>query len=595
MCRIAGIISSSQQPNVNSKKVKAMCDLLAHGGPDDEGLFADPDEKIVLGHRRLSIMDLSANGHQPMSDQQQKIWMVFNGEIYNFQELKEELVAYGATFHSQTDTEVIIAAYAQWGTAAFSKLRGIFAFALYDSVKNITLLVRDSYGVKPLYYHIQNNQLSFASEVKPLGKVNDIPTDPNWKIRFLAYGYVPEPFTTLKGVYNIPKGSYMCWDNQTGKYTIERYHLSFKQHTKITDLRIAEEAVRTALGKAVKRQLMADAPIGVFLSGGIDSSILTLLANEVNNSLLKTVSIYFSEKTYDEYSFQALINQKVKCEQYTHLINQKDLDDYLPQILEDMDMPTTDGINAWFISKYASEAGLKAVLSGLGADELFGGYPSFERIGFLKGLKKVPNAILRAGANFADEKFRKLSYVKYDHPVANYLFLRGNYSPEEIAGILNTTAVHVIEVLLDEHTNYSSKQFEKTDASWYEMNMYMQNQLLKNSDVMGMRHALEIRVPFLDEDFVETVQNIVPDVRFQNQLPKKLLVDSFKDILPREIWDRPKMGFTFPLQEWMRKNPMITDPALYKNKQARKALDLFNKGQVHWGKLYALYQVQYYQ
>ena len=214
-----------------------MCQALEHGGPDDQGMFSDDSVGLVFGHRRLSIIDLSQNGHQPMADVGQKVWITFNGEIYNYLELKKKLTGLGAGFHSATDTEVIIAAYIRWGVASFSKLRGIFAFALYDTEKALTYLVRDSAGVKPLYYHVENGQLSFASEVKALKKAGiTTEADPNWQIRFLAHGHIPEPYTTLRNVFSLPKGEFLCWNHSSSRHVIHSYHV-ITNDNRITEIK----------------------------------------------------------------------------------------------------------------------------------------------------------------------------------------------------------------------------------------------------------------------------------------------------------------------------------------------------------------------
>lgn len=402
-----------------------MCNALQHGGPDDEGIFLNKEKNVVFGHRRLSIIDLSSNGHQPMADMQQKAWITFNGEIYNYQELKKDLLALGAKFYSKTDTEVIIQAYLNWGTAAFAKLRGMFAFALYDIDKALTYLVRDSTGVKPLYYHIQNWQLSFASEVKAI-QTAGIATefDPEWQVRFLAYGHVPEPYTTLKNVLSLAKGHFLCWDNNNNICTIKQYSYPASK-SYITNEAEAGIQIQQVLNAVVNRQLISDASIGVFLSGGIDSSLLTLLANEQKKSQLNTISIFFNEKAYDESAYQSLIVKQIQGNKFTHLIKQQDFEQCFPQIIDCMDMPTTDGINTWFISKYAHDDDLKAVLSGVGGDELFGGYPSFNRIQYLKYLKKIPTSIFAMMVPFVADHYKKIEYLAHDHPAADYLFLRG--------------------------------------------------------------------------------------------------------------------------------------------------------------------------
>jgi asparagine synthase (glutamine-hydrolysing) len=592
MCRIAGVISTNLKPNEIREKVNIMCDSLRHGGPDDEGIFSDDTVNLVFGHRRLAIIDLSKNGHQPMADVQQKVWITFNGEIYNYLELKEQLILLGARFHSNTDTEVIIAAYVYWGMAAFSRLRGIFAFALYDTEKALTYLVRDSSGVKPLYYHIENNQLSFASEVKALKKAGIAnETDANWEIRFLAYGHIPEPYTTLKNVFSLPKGEFLCWHHHKNTYEIHSYHV-INNEARITDINEAKELIRVALKLAVSRQLIADAPIGVFLSGGIDSSLITLLANQQKKSQLNTISIYFNENAYDERMYQDLVLKEIEGNRFAHLVTQQDFEEQLPHIISDMDMPTTDGINTWFISKYAHEDGLKAVLSGIGADELFGGYPSFSRIGHIKQLRSFPSPLFKAAKYLTSDRYKKIAYLNYKHPVADYLLLRGLYAPDDIVKILDTDLDQVEDVLFSNKQMPYVRRYDKQDAAWFETNLYMQNQLLRDTDVMGMSHGLEIRVPFLDEDFKRLTEHIAPAIRFDSHQPKKLLIDSFEGILPEAIWKRSKMGFTFPLQEWLRENIEINNINLYNGKKAKNIIKAFKNNTMHWSKAFALYQIQ---
>jgi asparagine synthase (glutamine-hydrolysing) len=592
MCRIAGIISNRLTPEAAHKIVGLMCDSLKHGGPDDEGFYSDEKVGLFFGHRRLSIIDLSKNGHQPMTDVDQRAWITFNGEIYNYPELKEQLLMLGVNFHSNSDTEVIINAYLRWGVAAFSKFRGVFAFALYDKARATTYLVRDSVGVKPLYYHVENGSLSFASEVRTfkMAGITD-ESDPNWPIRFLAFGHIPEPYTTLTNVRSLAKGHYLIWEHHTGKFSLARYYKAPEKNY-INDIRIAYASIRDSLQAAVKRQLLSDAPIGVFLSGGIDSSLVSLLANTQKEQKLKTVSIFFNEKDYDESAFQSAILKQIGGEKYIHLVQQQDFDALFPRILSDMDMPTTDGINTWFISKYAHEDGLKAVLSGVGADELFGGYPSFNRIKFIEYLRWAPSPVFFAANYFKKDRYRKISFLTHNHYLADYLLLRGLFVPDDIAKILNTDTQEVGRVLFNEKTVTGLGAYDEEHAAWFETNLYMQNQLLRDTDVMSMSHGLEVRVPFLDEDFLQLAWSIAPGIRFNKNQPKKILIDSFSGILPEAVWNRPKMGFTFPLQEWMGQQSEISNERLYKGKFAQNSVLKFKSGQMHWSKLFALHQVQ---
>ncbi|MEN0053605.1 MAG: asparagine synthase (glutamine-hydrolyzing) [Mucilaginibacter sp.] len=592
MCRIAGIIDRQLQPEDIRDKVKIMCYAQQHGGPDDEGVMIDEKNHIGLGHRRLSIIDLSSNGHQPMCDHTQKVWITFNGEIYNYLELKSELQQLGVGFKSNTDTEVILLAYSYWGTKAFSKFSGMFAFTLYDSTKSLVYLVRDTAGVKPLYYFVQNQSLSFASEVRAFIAAGiTSQTDRHWPVRLLAFGHIPEPYTTLKNVLSLSKGHYLCWNINTSAYTINAYHnIPFQE--KITDINEACKLINDVLVQGIKHQLIADAPIGVFLSGGIDSSLLTLLADQQKKENLKTISIFFNEQNYNEQSYQRIILDKVQVESFSHLIKQEDFDVAFPQIMKAMDMPTTDGINSWFISKCAHDDGLKAVLSGIGADEFFGGYPSFGRIKYLRYLRKIHPSLFSALMKLFPDRYKKLTFSINDHYLADQLLLRGLFSSEDIAQLVNTDTKDVHNTLFDTDSLPGLNQYDHEHASWLETNLYMQNQLLRDTDVMSMSHGLEVRVPFLYEDFTRLVNNIDSKIRFSKHLPKKLLIESFKNLLPTAIWNRPKMGFTFPLQEWMMAHHEINYSESYRGKLAKNTIIKFNNNKIHWSKAFALYQIQ---
>ncbi|WP_299516984.1 asparagine synthase (glutamine-hydrolyzing) [Mucilaginibacter sp.] len=592
MCRIAGIISKRLTTDEMFAKTSIMCNALKHGGPDDKGIFLAENTGLAFGHRRLSIIDLSTNGHQPMADINKKTWITFNGEIYNYRELKDQLMKIGAKFHSNTDTEVILQAYLHWGVAAFSKFRGMFAFALYDIEKALTYLVRDAMGIKPLYYHIANEQLSFASEVKAL-QLARIANENNktWLIKFLAYGHIPEPDTILNNVFSLPKGSFLCWDHNNCTHHISLYTQSSVTN-RITNIKLAEKAINETFRAAINRQLIADAPIGVFLSGGIDSSVVTLLANQQQQHELKTVSLYFNEKEYDESAYQQQIFNKIQGEKFTHLITQHDFEECFPYILSAMDMPTTDGINTWFISNYAHKDGLKAVLSGIGADELFGGYPSFNRIKYIKYLRMIPSSLLKTTNYLVADPLKRVNYLTNNHPFADYLFLRGLFAPAEIAEILNCDEKQVYDALFSIENIPNPGLTNQEKAAWFETNIYMQNQLLHDTDIMSMNNGLEVRVPFLDEDFQNAINSISSEIRFDKNQPKKLLIDTFKDILPQSVWNRPKMGFSFPLQQWMRQHAEINNENLYRNKKAKSIIKDFKTDKVHWSKAFALYQVQ---
>lgn len=590
MCRIAGIISDTDPYHSMLQNVQAMCDKMAHGGPDDEGLSKDT-RNFVFGHRRLALIDLSNAGHQPMY--YQNLVITFNGEIYNYLILKEELIQKGCTFTTASDTEVILAGYSHWGTAIFGKLEGMFAFALYDQKIDSTYLVRDPSGIKPLYYCTQANRLVFASEVKAF-TTSDYTFEENkdWRTYFLTFGHIPHPFTTLKKVYALTGSCFLKWDHQSTTHEIVNFSAQSSE-PRMADKELARAAINKGLTDAVKDHLIADVPVGVFLSGGIDSSILTLLADKVIGENLKTLSVNFTEEAFSEAKYQNLIASQTAGKHTSYLVTERDFEDNFDKILAAMDQPSNDAINSWFVNRCAKENGLKAVLSGIGADELLGGYPSFKRMGYLKALKRFPKFILRLAEKLPYENLKRVYFLSYSNPIGEYLFLRGFFTPGAISKILQLPKKEIDFLLEHFPTDLSIEQFEDGErASWMETNLFMKNQLLKDTDYMSMAHGIEVRIPFLDQSFLKLINRISSDLKFNTIIPKGLLIDSFKTILPEAIWNRPKMGFTFPLQGWMRKNKEITNPELYKgNKFSSALMEKFKDGKLHWSKAYALFQV----
>lgn len=596
MCRIAGIISPNHHSDSIKKHISSMTEIQKHGGPDGEGVYFDAEAGLAFGHRRLSLLDLSDLGRQPMSTADENYTIVFNGEIYNFIEIRNELKAHGFSFISQSDTEVVLKAYIAWGTRSFSKLRGMFAFAIYDKANNEVILVRDSQGVKPLYYYLQNDQLIFASEVKAF---KDLPiklTDnPDWPVYFLSFGHLPEPVTTYSEVNMLPKGHYLRYHTLTHKTIPYSSYIQEESFGDLSSISIteAQQLVDELLHKAIRQQLVADAPIGVFLSGGIDSSLLALQASKYQQENLITVSLHFPEAQFSEKSFQQLISDKLPGQHISQEITHKDFETYFDEIVENMDQPGVDGINSWFVSKAASNAGLKAVLSGVGADELFGGYPSFQRI------SKIP--IMRIAAPLAQliakltgkDSLQRVTYLQNrSHSAYEYLFLRGFFTPiqlQQYFGMSNKSIQNSIAHLAEPHSPaipaYNGKR-----ASWYELNYFMQNQLLKDADTMSMQHGLEIRVPFLDESLVTLVKNLPADILYKKGLPAKhLLIGAFQGILPREIWDRPKMGFTFPFQQWIKRHPRYLElKEKYRSTPKFSFFEAYDRDQIHWSKIMSL-------
>jgi len=591
LCRIAGIANKSLPLEAVKNRVTAMCSLQKHGGPDDEGLYACPETGLVLGHRRLALIDLSPAGHQPMSYQDRYI-ISFNGEIYNFPELKKELQQMGLCFTTHSDTEVILAAFARWNTQSFSRLSGMFAFALYDTLEKELFLVRDASGIKPLYYTVNEASIGFASEMRAFSAMGITEANASWPVFQLAYGFIPEPVSTLKSVKPLHKGCFYKCNLLTGANSYQSFkHYSYSNTR--GDVSSAQNAVSSSVERAVGRHLLADAPIGVFLSGGIDSGIITSLASAYQASHLKTLSLYFNEKEFSEKQYQDSIIERLGCKNYQHLLTESEFQQSFPAVLQAMDMPSCDGINTWFISKYARENGLKAVLSGVGGDELFGGYPSFGRIAIARRLQKSPALLLKLIGNNTSNKFNRFPYLSMSGNNGLYLFLRGLFPPALIAKQLNADEREIWTILSEQAVLPDlSDLVAKNEASWMELNVYMQNQLLRDADVMSMAHGVEIRVPFLDPEVIQTALSIHPAIKYAGKLPKQMLINAFRNTLPEAIWNRKKMGFGFPFARWMGNSAFVKETMENGNANSKKSYQKFKQGKMHWSHLLSLLLLQ---
>ena len=588
MCRIAGIIHPSIPVETLQQAVADMCELLKHGGPDDEGIFTAVNEHLVLGNRRLSLMDLSASGHQPMQ-YMERYSITYNGELYNFLALKTLLSAEGFVFHTTSDTEVILAAFAKWNIQSFSKLNGMFAFALWDNEDKKLYLVRDAAGIKPLYYSTHTGGLVFASEIrgfKPVDYLQERNNDAS--IYQLAYGFIPEPVTVLEHVKPLPKGCYFMYDCITKNTSLQSFSF-FSFSNSITSEKEAKQKIFSAMQDAVSRQMLADENVGIFLSGGTDSAILAKLANNAEQKKLHTLSIYFEEENYSEKKYQDLIAKEINSTHHSILLKEADFHANFSSVIAAMDMPSCDGINTWFISKFAASVGLKAVLSGIGADELYGGYPSFNRMKNSLQLSKLPKELLNLSAKLDLKKYNRIAYLRLQGIKGLYLFLRGHFTPVQIAAQLGSYEKDIWNVLEKTPVSASlTRVSTKNKASWMEFNIYMQDQLLRDADVMSMSHGLEIRVPFLDNEVINTAFSITEKIKYKGKLPKQLLTETFEKELPEAVWNRPKMGFSFPFNEWLKKSPLVKELAGHKNAATQKTVKDFMNGSLHWSRVMSL-------
>ena len=379
MCGISGAI-------INGRKGKELEEIiermnLAHSrrGPDDRGFLLNENLNLVFGHTRLSFQDLSSAGHQPMKcssrSKNYENWITFNGEIYNFLELRAELQKKGYQFRTKTDTEVILCAYDVWGVESFSKLRGMFAFGLWDDKHKKLYLVKDRYGIKPLYYFSDVEKIVFASTVKALKSSGIIEVSKNKTapIGFLLFGSIPMPQTSVKNIFGVPAGHYLERDlNGNDKivkyYDPLDYFCENKSENNQNNALLESNKVRDLLSESVRLHMISDAPLGVFLSGGVDSSALSIMASKIRKESLTTLSITFDEEAYSEKKYQEIISKQIKSEHHEYNVRKEDFENSLGNVWEAMDEPTIDGVNTYFVAEAAKKAGLKAVLSGLGAD-----------------------------------------------------------------------------------------------------------------------------------------------------------------------------------------------------------------------------------
>jgi len=355
----------------------------------------------------------------------------------------------------------------------------------------------------------------------------------------------------------------------------------------------ATAAVASELRAAVERHMVADVPVGVFLSGGIDSAILAKLAADVNHHELHFLSLYFNDNKYSEKKYQDILLKQLPGKGHQFLLTQQGFEAALPTAIAQMDMPCSDGLNTWFISRSAKMQGIKAVLSGIGADELFGGYPSFSRIAFALKLQQLPAAAFATAKFSYQKKWHRLAYLKLRGVKGLYLFLRGHFTPLQIAQQLGATEKEVWQILENSPVLPEIKSLsEKNQASWLELNLYMQNQLLRDADVMGMANGVEIRVPFLDTTFIQLLHGINSQVKYSGQQSKSLLVEAHKNILPKAIYQRPKMGFAFPFADWLTQSNYMATEMQDANAATAAAYQQFLKGQLHWSQVLTLLHLQ---
>jgi asparagine synthase (glutamine-hydrolysing) len=589
MCGIAGIIRLNTNNGRLEAKIEKMQTALKHRGPDDAGIYISTDKQAALAHTRLSILDLSAAGHQPMSTTDNRYHITFNGEIYNFQELRENLISQGEKFHSQTDTEVILKLYQRIGSDCVQHLRGMFAFGIWDDLEKTCFLARDPLGIKPLYYYQLGTTLVFASELRAV-LASGLPAI-NMSVEglygYLTTGSVPEPYTLIADIHCLSAGNWLYWQN--GNITKKQYWQINFTPEKISPPE-AREIVRKALLDSIQHHFISDVPVGIFLSGGIDSTTILGLATQTQKSQLSTYSITFAESEFNEGELAQKIANHFGAKHTEYQVTSSFAKTILPDFLAAIDQPSIDGFNTFCVSKVAHDHGMKVVLSGLGGDEIFGGYQSFQKVPQMVEWSKKLNILpfLRTGLGIGLESWGNSPRIKRfgdfltQTPsfASAYGTFRGIFSHEEACMIINQLSIStpILPPLVPPYQGkkpessslplvppYQGKKPESSslplargglgwgstpedEVSFLELSGYMRNQLLRDSDIMSMNWGLELRVPFVDKTLLEAVAPISSNIRLAQG--KKLLTQAITEI-PDWVINRPKKGFSFPFESWM--------------------------------------------
>ena len=560
MCGIAGAFATT--PVADS--VLLMTNAIHHRGPDDVGIADLPSTAGrfggTFGHRRLAILDLSMAGHQPMFSRDGRFCLTYNGEIYNYREIRAELDRVGVTVRSTGDTEVLLAAWQHFGGEMLGKLRGMFALAIWDSVERRGYLARDEFGIKPLYYAERNGVVLFASEIRALLASGMVPRTLSEEAvaTYLATGSVSEPLSIIDGIRAVPPGCVMevATDGTDVRVAgIRRFASPFATAEQTSTESQAVTDLRAAIRDSVSHHLISDVPLGLFLSGGLDSSSMVALASEVSETTIDTFTVTFGDSVYSEAEPAREIANRYGTRHHEILLSARDLLNALPDVFSAMDQPSLDGLNTFIVSRAVRAHGIKVVLSGLGGDELFAGYPSFRRASSLASLWRLPSNLrkLAGSAHFGDARLQKVSDVLGQKTPAfgAYLASRTLFARERVRSLTG----RILADGADEQRFVEERSADLSllqQVSYYEMTGYMRNTLLRDSDVFSMVHGLELRVPLVDREVAKAALAAPDSLKLKRGSSKPLLVEAMGDLLPQSLVQRPKQGFTLPFQDWMK-------------------------------------------
>ena len=565
MCGIAGFVESSRttspfRPDESRALVHRMCDVIRHRGPDDEGVWVD--EGVALGMRRLSIIDLST-GHQPIHNEDRTVWIVFNGEIYNFRELRLELEGAGHRFYTSTDTEVIVHAYEQWGKGAISRLRGMFGLAIWDTRSRTLLVARDRVGIKPLYYATTQGRLYFGSELKSLLEAPDLPRDLDAAAldHYLSFLYTPRDGSIFKSVRKLPPGHLMTWTG--GRLEIEQYWQMPATETFAGSEEEAVHQLRAVLSDAVRSHMISDVPLGAFLSGGVDSSLVVGLMSELSSARVKTFSIGFDEPAFDELEHARRVADHFGTDHHEFVV-QPDGVSILDRLIAHFDEPFADSsaIPTWYVSEMARRH-VTVVLSGDGGDELFGGYDRYLPHPRVAAFDRFSPRVLRRLAAFAADRLphgaRGKNFLRHvgRNEQGRYLDAIRFFGADEKPALLTPELRRAIDGP-DAETRMARHFARLAPLPWpsqmmrFDAETYLPEDILTKVDRMSMAHSIESRVPLLDNDVIAFAASLPAAMKIKNGRRKHVLKEVAATLLPRDIIDRKKQGFGVPLGAWFR-------------------------------------------
>jgi asparagine synthase (glutamine-hydrolysing) len=563
MCGISGIYGLRDKGKA-SEMIRTMNRCIAHRGPDDEGYFIE--ENIALGHRRLAILDLSPAGHQPMHSSDNNLEVIFNGEIYNFLQVQKLIPEH--QFKTRSDTEVILAAYQKWGKDCLQYFNGMFAFAIWDKQKQELFIARDRLGIKPVYYYSKDGVVLFGSEVRSLLGSGIVPRKINREALtdYFTYQTVHAPATIVKDIYMLMPGHYAVISNagmKIGKWWSPKDNYSHASEGK--SYKEVCKDIYDLLLQSVELRLISDVPFGAFLSGGIDSSAIVGLMSKVQQQSVKTFTIVFDEEKYSEAKYARQVAELFKTDHHELRLTPDDFLNDLPVAMSALDHPSGDGPNSYIVSRITRQKGITMALSGLGGDELFAGYPVFNRslqLNAQQWLWKLPKGIRKmAGQAYKNLKpgttalkTQQLLELENGELINTFPLSRQVGNPDMLRALLSDRyhSQDEIQRILKTEINGSVNNLPLlSQVSIAEITSYMQNVLLRDTDQMSMAVALEVRVPFLDYKLVEYVLGVKDEYK-RPEFPKKLLVDSLNGLLPDSIVHRQKMGFVFPWEVWLK-------------------------------------------